>query len=918
LTRTAKSKVLLVMLTLIAALVVACAQEAPVPAEEIRTMMQEAIAGAAPATIDPKEIQSIVETALKGDPGVSKADLESAIKAQMGMQMTADDIKRVVDSAIAAMPAPQIDVSAVRPLIEQAVIAAAPEGVSAAEIGRMVEAAVGAATKDVPSRGELEASVAKSITDAAAGRLTAAEVQRIVAASLVATDRAIGEATQAAKDAEKAAQAAVMEAAAAKALVENAPKVPEVRYVPKQQVPGEYWNFIYDGPWPTTFNEAPQLAKLVKAGVLPPVEERLPVPEDVLIRAVPDEIGVYGGTWRITSTGLLSPNYFGAFHKRENGNGVEWLPDVVKSWELSDDGRVYTYKLRKGAKWSDGVPMTTEDWRFAWEDLSNNPDLGRAVASNRDVDPVTAKVQTFTLIDDFTFTFSFDNPNFRALEGDHWPSPFSGRKGWAWFAPAHYMKQFHQKYADPEELAALVKEAGVDDWIQLFKMNLDYGWAHMEKTINTPTMWPWMPCERGESHTRYCRNPYYYGVDPEGNQLPYIDSVFSKAVESKEVAVLRAMLGESDLVSRLFQINQIPLLVKNMVEGDYSIFHWKNAASDSMLAISQTYNEDPEIGRLLRTKDFRIALSLGIDRDGVNETVYSGLGLTGNFLPFSTDSFYPGDTYKFLDATFDIPRAKKILDELGIVDTDGDGIRNRIGDLTGNTGNLELFAEFAARGRGDDTLLVVQLVQSTWAQMGIKFDFKLNPQAYTNIANETMYFDFSEGGNRGGADPPNPWYTGNTMAAGYANNDVAPSIGVCMSTRGAAGHCKGVDTSYLPLAPAGNYPADPTGMIQKMQEVWIKGAQHPLLSPERAEAAKELFALATENKFQINIVNGAGAARSLVLKRNNFRNVPITNGTTRLIGYWPAIYYFEDGIDNMTHPGTRSRRYTSINYAGGQ
>ncbi len=103
-----------------------------------------------------------------------------------------------------------------------------------------------------------------------------------------------------------------------------------------------------------------------------------------------------------------------------------------------------------------------------------------------------------------------------------------------------------------------------------------------------------------------------------------------------------------------------------------------------------------------------------------------------------------------------------------------------------------------------------------------------------------------------------------------------------------------------------------------MQEVWIEGAQHPQYSPGRIEAAHELYRLHAQNKFQINIVNGAGAARSLVLKRNNFRNVPITNGTTRLIGFWPALYYFEDGIDNMTNQGNRSRRYKSVNYVAGE
>ena len=323
------------------------AAPAPAPAgpsaAEIRSMMQEAVAAAAPAAIDPNEIRRMVETAVKAGPGVSKDELTATIKAQMGEQMTAADVKKVVDSAIAAMPAPKIDTAAIRPLVEQAVVAAAPKGVSSAEIGAIVEAAVTAATKDVPSRGELEASIAKSVTEAAAGRLTAAEVQNIVAASLVATERAIGEATKAAQDAQMAAKEAGKEAiavrteAAAKAVVAEAPKVPEVRYVPKQQVAGVYWDFKYDGPRPTTFSESPELTKLVKAGLLPPVEERLPVPSDVLVIPPPDEIGVYGGTWRITDTRLPGPHSFGGLGVQSNADGEVFIPNVVKSWTISED-----------------------------------------------------------------------------------------------------------------------------------------------------------------------------------------------------------------------------------------------------------------------------------------------------------------------------------------------------------------------------------------------------------------------------------------------------------------------------------------------------------------------------------------------------------------------------------------------------
>jgi len=911
LTRIAKTKVLVVILTLIAVFAAACAAEAPapVPAAEIRSMMQEAVAGAAPATIDPKEIQSIVEAAVKAGPGVSKADLESAIKAQMGTQMTAADVKRVVDSAISAMPAPQIDIGAVRPLIEAAVAAAAPEGVSAAEIGRMVTAAVGAATKDVATRGELEASIAKSITDAAAGRLTADEVQKIVAASLVATEEAIEEATQAAKAADKAAQAAVIEAAAARTLAEGAPKAPDFRYIAKQQVAGRYFDFVYDGPRPTTFNESPALTRLVMSGALPPLEERIPVAADVLVVPLPDEVGAYGGTWRITNTRTSGPHAFGGLGVQANADGETFIPNVVKSWTLSDDKKVYTFKLREGARWSDGAPFTTEDWRFAWEDINLDPDLGPANAYLHDTDRAGTPLK-LGVVDDYTFTMTFELPRASFLDGDNTLRSSIMAHFWSWYAPAHYLKPFHKKYADAKKLDEMVNAAEVEDWVALFRSRANF---QLEEQVDAPFMGPWFMCEKTAFHSRMCRNPYYFGVDPEGNQLPYIDSIFTNVVESPEVSALRSMGGESDLVTGgVVTIGLLPVFIKNMEKGDYSLYHWPAWARDLALVFNQTYNDDPEIGRLIRTKEFRIALALGIDGTAMNETVFLGLGTTNqNYMAVRGTPYYPGDEWLNLDTKLDIPRANKMLDDLGLEDTDGDGFRNRIGDVTGDKGNLELFLE----PRKEIMVAAAELLQEQWAKIGIKLDFKLNPRGASNVAANTSYMMLSTA-NRGGGDPPNPWYGPLTYGPGYANTHTGPLIGKCYVGRD-DGMCKtDVDPSYLPLAPEGNYPADPTGVLAHMLDIWDEGASASQYDPKRIEIAQELFRIMAEEKFEISIIIGAGAGRGLVLKRNNFRNVPKTNSAPKSPGWWPMIYYFEDGIDNINHPGNKSTRYKSENLLG--
>ena len=115
------------------------------------------------------------------------------------------------------------------------------------------------------------------------------------------------------------------------------------------------------------------LAALVAQGKLPAVEERLPIMEDVYIIAPPDEIGVYGGIMQLTAH--YSPGWAGLIEGgcvRMGASGVDHIPGICKSFDISSDGRVYTFKLRQGARWSDGFPVTTEDFRFAWEDLHSN------------------------------------------------------------------------------------------------------------------------------------------------------------------------------------------------------------------------------------------------------------------------------------------------------------------------------------------------------------------------------------------------------------------------------------------------------------------------------------------------------------------------------------------------------------------
>ena len=153
-----------------------------------------------------------------------------------------------------------------------------------------------------------------------------------------------------------------------------------------------------------------------------------------------------------------------------------------------------------------------------------------------------------------------------------------------------------------------------------------------------------------------------------------------------------------------------------MEKGDYSVGRWpKTHGNDAGIQINPEFNVDAELGRWFRTKEFREALSLGLDRDQINQLVYLALGTPQAWVPHPATPYYPGDEWPSYLAVRDVAKANELLDDLGLVDTDGDGIRNRLD----GSGNVEIFSEFRA-----NFMPVAELMQSHWADMGIKLDFK--------------------------------------------------------------------------------------------------------------------------------------------------------------------------------------------------
>ena len=685
-----------------------------------------------------------------------------------------------------------------------------------------------------------------------------------------------------------------------------------VEYVAMFQEPGAYWPYRdqYDVR-PTTFNENPTFAQLVREGKLPRLEERLPVSEDVYVFAPPDEVGVYGGQGRIITGGKTSRFLkFEAFAgngtcMQYDADGVNYYPLACKSVSLSEDGRTYTVTLRDGLKWSDGMPMTMKDVEWVWnEDVQYNTELNKTY-SGAIKDPITGNVVQFNKIDDLTFSLSFDSPFFTFLEAGRFRQGQGCTATHACiFEPFHYSQKFHPKYADTDEFKKLMDEKGYTDWTQVWK-----GKYSVRYDADVPFLGHFYNCEGGNDDSQtMCANPYFHGVDPAGNQLPYMDSYTWYLTESRDTSVFRSMNGETDgPYNANYVLSEMPLYIASMEKGDYSIGHWpETSGNDAGTQINTEYNIDAELGRLFRTPEFREALNLGMDRNEINEVVFLGLGTPQAWVPHPSSAFYPGDEWRQYHAIRDVAKANQLLDSIGLVDTDGDGIRNR----SDNGANVVVFSEFR-----EEFIEVAELFQSQWAEVGIHLDFK---------EGRNRAYGSGEAHIRMRSMPlmTNPWVW--TQFLPYRASHPGREMGRYFETRGQEGmapigaaqvECTGCsENEYLPLAPAGNYPADPTGFLMEMQNLYGEGMSFQMLDPRRIEIGKRLYELNLENDYHFGSIGFTGSSHGIVFKRNNVRNVPNRHMREEAGGYGNMLIYFEDGIDNTNYPGNRSLRYASTHF----
>ncbi len=597
----------------------------------------------------------------------------------------------------------------------------------------------------------------------------------------------------------------------------------------------------------TRYKEAPSLAERVKAGSLPPVEQRLP--KNPLVVPTVERAGDYGGTWRRAFLGPADANnyvrvvYDALFRFSPDGAKIE--PKIAESATPSADFKIWTIKLREGSRWSDGAPFGADDILFWYNDVLLNKELTPTLPGwIRNGDGSAAKVEK---VDASTVRFTYDKPATLFLTAV--ANQDGADRTFAMFMPAHYLKKFHPAHTPKADIDKAVQAASFKTWVELFA-NKNAPPENPER----PTMAAWAPVTRASDPVfTLRRNPYYIGVDSAGNQLPYIDEVRFTYFADAQALNLAAIAGNFDMQERHINMTNYPVLKEQERTGKYRIITWPTfGGADAVIAINSTYQADPVMGKVMATRDFRIALSVAINRDQIKESVFLGLGEPRQGVPAPWHPYFPGDAYAKKYTEFNRDQANKLLDSIGLDKKGADGIRLL---SNGKPATMEI-SVVPAFGAWPD---VAQLVAKDWEAVGIKTIVQIRERAlhFKMVENNELQAEI---------------WNEDTSAFPYTGNAKADPRNNPILTTG-------------PLwrrwyASGGKDGMEPPPEVKRIVE--IVDTARTVGPDEQVKLSQELYRIWADNLYEIGTVGLTPMVQGVVVAGAKFRNVPTTLGND-----WP-------------------------------
>ncbi|PTA98285.1 MULTISPECIES: ABC transporter substrate-binding protein [Sulfitobacter] len=588
-----------------------------------------------------------------------------------------------------------------------------------------------------------------------------------------------------------------------------------------------------DGP---VLQESSFWAQEVNAGSLPHVQDRIPSePLVVDLEAKGRSFGRQGGTLRTLISRTKDVRQMVVYgYARLVGYQPDYTlaPDILAAVDV-EEGRKFTLHLRPGHRWSDGMPFTSDDFRYWWENVANDPDI--TPSGPPDFMIVDNRMGKVTFPDEHTVVFEWQipNPNFLPLLAQASP-PFIYR-------PAHYLSQFHKKFADPDALVEKVKAARVKSWAALHNKR-----DNMYKFDNPalPTLQPWInSSDKDSSRKLFVRNPYFHRIDSRGVQLPYIDVVQMTVVGGGLIAA-KANAGEVDLQARGLDFPDVAILKKGEADGGkYRTLLWANGAA-SQIAIYPNLNfADPVWREVMRDVRFRRALSLGIDRRMINRALYFGLASEGGMSALSQSALYNDDnTHAW--SMMNLAHANALLDDMGLTDRTPAGLRKLPDGRP-----MEFVIETAGERSEEENALAI--IADTWRDLGIRLIMRpldrdiLRNRIYAGRTMASVWFGWDNG-------LPGPSTSPSYLAPTNQEFFAWPMWGQYYQTVGQAGSPPDMQPAkrLMLLANDWNHTDDP----QVREDIW-----------------KRMLAIHAEQQFAIGVL--AEAPQPVVVS-NDLMNVP--------------------------------------------
>lgn len=584
-----------------------------------------------------------------------------------------------------------------------------------------------------------------------------------------------------------------------------------------------------------TLQETPLFQEAVSAGMLPAVADRVPSKPAIVTFGSGDQtVGRQGGQMRLLMGRAKDVRLMVVYgYARLVGfdRDMSFEADILEKVDISE-GRQFTLHLRPGHKWSDGHPFTAEDFRYYWEDVANNETLSPTGL------PTTLQVNNegprFEVLDETTVRYTWSRPNPFFLPA------LAGARPFYIYMPAHYMKQFHERYQDAETLAARVEESGQRNWSAL---HTKYGRQYRNDNPALPTLQPWIlktkpPADR----FIFERNPYYHRVDTNGRQLPYLDEVAITIASSKLIPA-KTGAGESDLQARGLSFNDYTFLKQGEKTNNFQTHLWYTAKGAHMALYPNLNTKDPEWRKLFRDVNFRRALSLAVNRFEINQVIYFGLAIEGNNTVLPQSPLYD-PKYAKVWTEYLPGNANHILDNMGLTERDSRGVR-----LLPDGRPMEIIIETA--GEDTEQTDVLELIHDSWMGIGIKVYSKplqrevLRNRIFAGTTLMSIWFGLENG-------IPTADMSPNELAPTDQQHLQWPKWGQYYQSNGKAGEPIDMDVPRR---------------LASLNESWVVADE----TEDRATIWHEMLDLFTDNVFTIGLVSGV---RQPVVVNNRLRNVP--------------------------------------------